>query len=134
MTEQPGTGQADKRDSQDRSDVERALREELQAVERRAAFLSEASSILAASSLSVESTIRTVARLAASRLADWCAVYVTDTAGRVRHATIAHRDPRREAMLRQFDGTPAEPVKIGRASCRETVRAGVGAAPARRPP
>jgi len=112
MTEQPGTGQADKRDSQDRSDVERALREELQAVERRAAFLSEASSILAASSLSVESTIRTVARLAVSRLADWCAVYVTDTAGRVRHATIAHRDPRREAMLRQFDGTPAEPVTL----------------------
>ncbi len=109
MSEQPGSGPADNQDSDSRTETERTLREELQAVERRAAFLSEASSVLAAASLNVESTIRTVARLTVSRLADWCVVYMIDASGRVYHATVAHRDPRREAMLRALEGAPADP-------------------------
>ena len=112
MTEQPQSprsGPADVPDSRSSSDVEQSLREELQAVERRAAFLSEASSVLAASSLNVEATVHALARLAASRLSEWCVVYTTDRAGRVHHAAVAHRDPRRELMLRPLDGANAAP-------------------------
>lgn len=107
--ESPPSGPADVPDSRNSSDIEQSLREELRAVERRAAFLSEASSVLAASSLNVEATIHVLSRLATSRLADWCMVYTTDRMGRVRYAAVAHRDPRREPLLRSFNGASAAP-------------------------
>src|SRR5690606_38414123 len=41
--------------------------------------------------------------------ADWCMVYTTDRMGRVRYAAVAHRDPRREPLLRSFNGASAAP-------------------------
>ena len=86
---------------------ERVLREELQAAERRASFLAEASSILVAASLNFDSSVRALARLAVSRLAEWCIIYAYDSQGRLRRAEIAHRDPRCEAVLHELRGEVA---------------------------
>jgi signal transduction histidine kinase len=59
--------------------------------ERRVAFLADVSARLA-SSLDVESTLRTIAELAVPALADWCFVEVLER-GRVRPAAVAHRNP-----------------------------------------
>jgi PAS domain S-box-containing protein len=92
---------------QDRDDVrsrreaeahhrEGRLRDELQVAEWRASFLAEASSILVASSLDFDGTIKGLARLAVSRLCTWCVVHALDADGDMRRLEIAHRDPRRE--------------------------------------
>ena len=86
---------------------ERVLREELQAAERRASFLAEASSILVAASLNFDSSVRALARLTVSRLAEWCIIYAYDGAGHLRRAEIAHRDPRCESMLNELRGEVA---------------------------
>jgi PAS domain S-box-containing protein len=78
---------------------EAALRSELQAAERRAAFLAEASSILVATSLDFESTLKALARLAVSRLADWCVIHSFDGAHQLVRAEVAHRDPLLEQRL-----------------------------------
>ncbi|HSJ14254.1 MAG TPA: ATP-binding protein [Longimicrobiales bacterium] len=78
---------------------ERALRAELQAAERRAAFLAEASSILVASALNFEATMRSLARLSVSRLGDWCVIQTLTEDGRLHRTEVAHRDPRREKTL-----------------------------------
>jgi PAS domain S-box-containing protein len=75
------------------------LRRELQAAERRAAFLAEASSILVATSLDFGSTLKALARLAVSRLADWCAIHSYDHDGRLVRSEVAHRDPRLDQAL-----------------------------------
>jgi two-component system, cell cycle sensor histidine kinase and response regulator CckA len=56
------------------------------------AFLSEVSEVLA-SSLDFRATLSAAARLAVPRLADWCAVDVIDTDGRLRRLAIAHTNP-----------------------------------------
>jgi PAS domain S-box-containing protein len=94
---------------------ERELRTAVQAAERSAAFLAEASSILVATSLNFESTIRGLARLAVSRLADWCVVYTLMDDGGIRRMEVAHRDPRQEEALRGVTNTrlvaePGHPV------------------------
>jgi PAS domain S-box-containing protein len=76
------------------------VRADLDAADRGAAFIAEASSILVASSLSFEGAIRSLARLAASRLADWCLVYSLDQDGTIRLIDAAHRDPRKSDLLR----------------------------------
>jgi PAS domain S-box-containing protein len=81
------------------ADRETVLRRELQSAERRASFLAEASSILVATSLDLHSTLRALARLAVSRLADWCAIHSYDAAGELTRSEVAHRDPRIEADL-----------------------------------
>jgi PAS domain S-box-containing protein len=83
---------------------ERELSHELQTVERRAAYLAEASSILVASSLSFESTIKALARLAVSRLADWCIILERSGTERVVLREISHRDPREDQNLAQVVG------------------------------
>lgn len=104
------------------STIERALRDELQAAERRAAFLAESSSIIVAASLNFESTVRSLARLAVSRLADWCIIYAYDAGGRLRSAEVAHRDPRREQQLRSLRGNAVDPGADG--ALARIVRAG----------
>ena len=79
-----------------------ALQAELQAAERRAAFLAEASSILVATSLDFDSTLRALARLAVSRLADWCSIHSTNAEGDLVRTEAAHRDPRLEATLVEY--------------------------------
>ena len=69
------------------------------AAERRAAFLAEASSVLVASAISFDNAIKSLARLAVSRLADWCVVYSLDDGGSVHLVEVAHRDPREEAAM-----------------------------------
>ncbi|MGH7552899.1 MAG: ATP-binding protein [Longimicrobiales bacterium] len=87
---------------------ERELRMELQIAERRSAFLAEASSILVASSLSFESTIKALARLAVSRLADWCLILELNEAERIVLREIAHRDPREDQTLALLVGSEIE--------------------------
>ena len=78
---------------------ERQTRADLEAADRRAAFLAEASSILVASALSFEGAIRSLARLGASRLSDWCVVYSLERDGSIRPVDAAHRDPRKGDRL-----------------------------------
>jgi PAS domain S-box-containing protein len=80
-------------------DREDSLRSELRAADRRASFLAEASSILVATSLDFDSTVKALARLAVSRLADWCVIHTLDEHGRLKPSEIAHRDPEAEAAL-----------------------------------
>ena len=87
----------------------RALRQDLLNAERRASFLSEASSILVAASLNFETAIRSLARLTVTRLAEWCVIYTYNAGGRLQCSEIAHRDPRREAVLRQLRGPITDP-------------------------
>lgn len=58
------------------------------------AFLAEASRLLA-DSLDYEETLARVARLAVPHIADWCAVDIRDSGGRVRRLAVAHVDPAR---------------------------------------
>jgi signal transduction histidine kinase len=80
---------------------ERAARAEAEAEMQRAAFLAEASRVLA-SSLDHETTLARVARLAVPFLADYCLIDVVDDDGLRRIAT-AHGDPARELLVRQLE-------------------------------
>ena len=50
-----------------------------------ASFLAEASSILVATSLDFDSTLKALARLAVSRLADWCMIHALGADGELLH-------------------------------------------------
>lgn len=80
---------------------EDAQRREAEAAwsERRATFLAEAGAALA-SSLDYDETLRTVARLAVPRIADWCAVDVLDDAGALKRLAVAHVDPDKIELAR----------------------------------
>jgi len=81
----------------ERERVEAALRQS----ERRAAFLAEASRLLA-HSLDYERTLRTVADLAVPEVADWCAVdLVAD--GVIQRVAVAHPDPEKLALVRDVE-------------------------------
>jgi PAS domain S-box-containing protein len=81
---------------------EQAERARAEAAEQRAAFLAEASGILAAS-LDVEATLESLARLTVPRLADFCLLYEQDEAGgELRQLAAAHADPEREPLLRRL--------------------------------
>jgi len=71
------------------------------AVERRLAFLAEASAHLA-SSLDYETTLRGVAHAAVPEMADWCVVDTLDADGSVRLLAVAHVDPGQEALVREL--------------------------------
>lgn len=79
-----------------------ALRTELQVAERRAAFLAEASSILVGTSLDFDSTLRSLARLAVSRIADWCVIHALDEAGNLVCAAATHREPDLDAAVERL--------------------------------
>jgi len=63
----------------------------------RQRFLAEAGELLA-SSLDMEETLDTVARLAVPALADWCAVDLLDEDGALRRVALAHVDPEKLAL------------------------------------
>jgi signal transduction histidine kinase len=67
--------------------------------EHRATFLAEAGAALA-SSLDYDETLRTVARLAVPRIADWCAVDIVDQDGAVKRLAVAHIDPAKADLAR----------------------------------
>ncbi|MEX1184567.1 MAG: ATP-binding protein [Gemmatimonadota bacterium] len=78
------------------------------APERRAAFMAEASRILAAS-LDHETKLRSVAALAVPAVADWCTVdLVVD--GSIQRVAVNHSDPVRvQAMRRLEERYPTDP-------------------------
>jgi PAS domain S-box-containing protein len=80
---------------------------------RRQAFLAEASDVLS-SSLDHEDTLRRVARLAVSGIADWCVVYVLDEAGGFRQLEVAHWDQSKDRLVRELqDRYPPDPSRPG---------------------
>lgn len=82
--------------------------------ELRAAFLAQASSVLA-SSLDYEETLGNVARLAVPEVADWCAVDLFDVDGERQPVAVAHVDPERlslAAELRRYE--PGGEQGVGR--------------------
>lgn len=68
---------------------------------QRLAFLAEAGRILA-SSLDYEETLANIARLIVPVLADYCVIDLVDPTGGARRVGIAHREPSREATLRDL--------------------------------
>ena len=90
------------------SKVSRDITERKLAAERTA-FLAQASTALA-SSLDYEDTLTRVARIAVPEIADWCIVDIVDEDGQVQRVTMAHADPEKEEMgrdyLRRFPPVP----------------------------
>jgi signal transduction histidine kinase/CheY-like chemotaxis protein len=78
-------------------EAERSARAELEAAQRRSAFLLEASTILA-SSLEYQDTLSRVARLAAERVADLCSIDLADVEGRTVALEVAHVDAARREL------------------------------------
>jgi PAS domain S-box-containing protein len=87
-------------------DDQRRSREAAERVNRRAAYLSEISAVLAGS-LDYETTLRTAANLAVPHIADWCTVDIVDERGRVKRLAAAHIDPAKveeaRALLERFE-------------------------------
>jgi PAS domain S-box-containing protein len=84
-----------------------AARAEAEASERRAAFLAEASTMLA-STLDYEKTLINVSRLAIPTFADWCFVYLALDGGEISSALIAHMDPEKEYLAQQVEIRPED--------------------------
>ena len=78
---------------------EQAARTEAEAAQRRAAFLAEASSVLAAASLDYRETLQNLAQLAVPTLADFCWVDMLEKEGAVMLMALAHSDPSKVAFL-----------------------------------
>ena len=84
-----------------------AARAEAEASERRAAFLSEASTMLSAT-LDYERTLINVSRLAIPTFADWCFVYLSLDGRGISSALIAHVDPQKEYLAQQIEIRPED--------------------------
>src|SRR6059036_4338868 len=80
---------------------ERVARSEAETNAEKLAFLAEASTVLA-SSLDYHPNLMTVAKLAANRLADWCAVDIVDENIGFHRVAMVHRDPSRMEWAREF--------------------------------
>ena len=98
--------------------AEQQARNEAEAAQCRAAFLSEASRRLG-STLDYETTLQSVARLVTPRLADWCAIHLIADDGTITRPAVAHQDPSKELLIRQmqqrFPIAPDRPHPIMRA-------------------
>jgi PAS domain S-box-containing protein len=74
-----------------------------------AEFLARAGTVLA-ESLAVEPTLERVAQLAVPELADWCSVSLASEGGGVENVAVAHQDPARVALAREFSARyPTDP-------------------------
>src|SRR3954453_10777222 len=80
----------------------------------RAAFLAEASRLLA-SSIEYEETLRRIARIAVMRIADWCAVDLLNEDGRsLTRVAVEHIDPAKIALAKELqDKYPRDPAGRG---------------------
>jgi PAS domain S-box-containing protein len=83
-------------------------------IEDRARFLAEASQLLA-SSIEYEETLRRIARVAVSRIADWCAVDLLSEDGRsVTRVAVEHVDPAKVAAAKALqERYPNDPAAAG---------------------
>ena len=77
------------------------LRGEAEAAEKRATFLATAGAMLS-SSLDYHETLSSVAELAIPVFADWASVDVLGAAGGLHRVAIAHKDPRKISLAREF--------------------------------
>src|SRR5437868_5676233 len=80
---------------------ERVARSEAETNAEKLAFLAEASTVLS-SSLDYHTNLMAVAKLAANRLADWCAVDVVDDEDGFHRVALVHRDPSRSEWAKEF--------------------------------
>jgi PAS domain S-box-containing protein len=74
-------------------------RKEAEALDRRLSFLEQVGERLA-SSLEYEVTLRDLARLMVSGLADWCTIHVATEQGMLQFVAGAHREPARDLVVR----------------------------------
>lgn len=81
---------------------QRAAREAAEASERRAAFVAEASRVLA-SSFDSQTTLSMLAHLAVPTLADVCTIDLYDRDGGVARVGLAHADPETQSLLRELE-------------------------------
>jgi diguanylate cyclase (GGDEF)-like protein/PAS domain S-box-containing protein len=80
----------------------RAAEEERERHQRHAAFLNDAG-VLLESSLDYEATLSQIAQLAVPRLADWAFVEILQEDGSIERLSMAHSDPAKEALVREYD-------------------------------
>jgi PAS domain S-box-containing protein len=73
--------------------------QEVERVERRLAFLTEANATLA-SSLDYMLSLRDLSRLIVPTLADWCAIHAATEQGTLEFVSGAHRDPAKDLLVR----------------------------------
>jgi PAS domain S-box-containing protein len=66
-----------------------------------ASYMAEAGRILGAS-LDTTATLRQIAELIVPRIADWCAIDLLESDGRLSPLVIAHRDPSRVALVEEL--------------------------------
>lgn len=78
-----------------------AARDRAARSEKRAAFLADASGLLA-SSLDHEVTLASVARSVVPAFADWCSIDLLEDGGSVRQLSVAHVDPQKVEWARQL--------------------------------
>lgn len=118
------SGKAEREDELGRLiELERAARTRAEAAERRAEFLSEATSSLDAS-LDLATTLRTLSRIVVPSLADICLVDMLEGRDeRVRRLAVAHADPTVESeiweLTRRWPSSPDSGQGI-----REVMRSG----------
>jgi len=104
-------------------EVEREARGEAEAAQRRLAFLSEASRVLA-SSLDYKTTLERMTDLAVPDVADEVIVDVLDADGTLERVAVAHVDPQKAGTIRSLAGRfppsgeddfgPAAVIKTGK--------------------
>ena len=87
----------------------KAARAAAEREERRSAFLAGAVQELTAS-LDYDQTIAMLARLIVPNLAEACAIDLIDSAGMLRRAAAAHREPKIAARLQELRGQPRRDV------------------------
>jgi serine phosphatase RsbU (regulator of sigma subunit) len=99
-----GTALERDRAERDRAELlerERQSRAEAEGMQWGLAFLAVASNVLAGS-LSVETTLSNVARLAVPSFADWCVVHLLQDDGSLAEVALAHSDPERVEWVRKL--------------------------------
>ena len=104
------------------AEQERSIRQE------RDAFLVEAGMLLDRS-LDHEATLDQIARLAVEKVCDWAFVELLQPDGSIKRVAMAHADPEREALVREYDrrypvdpDAPAGSAKIIRTGEAELLR------------
>src|SRR5437763_570162 len=76
----------------------------------RAAFLAEASAVLA-SSLDYEKTMQQVAELIVPDLCDWCVIDLMDDEGAVQRVAVVHRDPEKAEWVSRLKNQPPNELR-----------------------
>lgn len=83
-------------------EAQKILRRAAQRAADRAEFQAHATTLLA-SSLDYSTTLNRLAQLAVSKIADWCAVYVIEAPNRLERIAVAHSDPAKLELAREYN-------------------------------